>query len=105
MRTLNPTILNQSALHTMQGVVESILKLDFLNGRRRGRPPKSDYRLKVLQQDLTHKGDLLLDALRLEQHFATQDLGQAPEGVLEEFRECRRIVDCLTEDYTSALAK
>lgn len=60
--------------------------------------------------ELTRVGNLLLDALRLEQEYSDYfaDFGDdiSPhEKQLEQWRECRRMVELLTEDYVAIISK
>jgi hypothetical protein len=61
------------------------------------------------RSELTRVGNLLLDALRLEQeysdYFADFDNSRPHEKQLEQWRECRRIVEQLTEDYVSIISR
>jgi hypothetical protein len=98
MRTLNAIIPDQSALHTIRtAFVASILRPGFWNSRRKRRRLKLDPRLEVLQQDLIEKGELLLDALRLERHASQND-------DFERWRSYRTMVNGIAQDYAAAVA-
>ena len=62
-------------------------------------------RLEVAWRDMTAAGDLLIDALRLEQEFNETDPTKAEGDELERWRLHRNTVECIAEDYASAVSK
>ena len=56
-------------------------------------------------RDLTFKGELLLSVLRREAVVGPTDLHEASPGKVEEFLECRQVVDQIATDYVAAIEK
>jgi len=68
-------------------------------------PAQEPTRLEFLWREMTGAGDLLIEALRLEQEFGEVDLTQVEDDVLERWRLNRRAVERLAGYYASALSQ
>ena len=74
----------------------------FVNRSRRA---QHGTRIEVLWREMTAAGDLLIDALRLEQEFSKSDFTEVEGDVLKRLRLHRNTVECIAEDYASAVSK
>jgi hypothetical protein len=91
---------DQPVLRAVQSIPQVIIGATVDTNR----PAQNRTRLEVFWRDMTAAGDLLIDALRLEQEFSKIDLTEADDDVLERWRLHRKTVKCRVEDYASAVS-
>ena len=56
-------------------------------------------------QEVNAMGDLLLDAIALEQHFKREHSRRSAEKSLNQWKSCRKVVATLVQDYAAAVAR
>lgn len=66
---------------------------------------RAKQRREMWCQEVNAIGDLLLDAIALEQHFKREHSRRSAENSLQQWKSCRKVVAGLVQDYAAAVAR